>query len=121
MALYRYNADRYLSEWKARTLQDVGSDRAAVRRLQRQLAAEHGHATANQVIRLISAVYRWQWKIDPNLPEAPTTAVEVANIPARDWALSESELRAWWSHDKKSKTGDMIHRGVSTLGAIKRM
>lgn len=32
---YRYNAERYLSKWTGRTLQDIGNDRAGVRALQR--------------------------------------------------------------------------------------
>lgn len=120
-ALYKYNAGRYLKEWLGRGLAEIGEDRAGVRRLQRQITKDHGPATANQIVRLLSAVYRWQRKIDPQLPEAPTTAVEVARIPARDWALSADELRAWWKHEDKAPGGKLIARGVSTLGAIKRM
>lgn len=118
--LMRYNATRYLKRWETRTIEEIGQDRLAVRRLQRELVADHGAATANQVIRLLSAVYRWQRKENPKLPESPTTAVSVANIPARDWALSEDELRAWWE-DTKEEDGKLIRRGVKTLGAVKRM
>jgi hypothetical protein len=83
---YRYNAERYLKAWKNRVLPDIGKDRAGVRWLMRHVTNTYGKATANQVIRLISAVYRWQRKQDIDLPECPTIAVEVHSIPARDWA-----------------------------------
>ena len=107
-ANYRYNADRYLKSWTGRSLQAIGEDRAGVRMLQRQITKKHGAATSNQVVRLLSCVYRWARKQDTSLPEAPTTAVEVARIPARNWALSPEELREWW-------------RCVSGLSTIKRM
>jgi integrase len=117
---YRYNADRYLKNWTGRTLQDIGEDRAGVRALQRQLTKQHGAATSNQVVRLLSSVYRWARKQDTSLPEPPTTAVQVQRIPARNWALSAEELKSWWfcESDVKGKT---VKHGVSTLGPIKRM
>jgi integrase len=105
---YRYNADRYLKAWAGRSLHAIGEDRAGVRALQREITKKYGPATSNQVVRLISAVYRWARKQDTSLPECPTTAVEVARIPARNWALSAGELKEWWT-------------AVSTLSPIKRM
>jgi integrase len=98
-------------------------DRAGVRALQRQITKEHGVATSNQVVRLISAVYRWARKEDTSLPEPPTTAVEVQRIPARNWALSPKELKAWWyaEVELKGKPGKVGRQGVSTLSPIKRM
>lgn len=117
---YRYNVERYLKDWSGRALHDVGNDRAGFRFLQRQLRKDHGAATSNQVVRLVSAVYRWQRKIDTSLPEPPTTAVEVEAIPPRDWAYSAEDLKAWW-HTEETKEGKAVQKGVSTLGPIKRM
>ena len=75
----------------------------------------------NQVIRLLSSVYRWQRKVDATLPEPPTTAVEVHRIKARDWAFSPEELKAWWHSVAKGEDGKPVERGVKTLGSIKRM
>lgn len=105
---YRYNFNRYLGDWKDRSLQNIGEDRPGVRSLQRQIRREYGPATSNQVVHLLSAVYKWQRKVDPTLPEPPTVAVEVDSIPARDWALSAEELLKWWT-------------AVKALGPIKRM
>jgi integrase len=117
---YKYNAGRYLKKWTGRSLQEIGEDRAGVRALQRQITKEHGVATANQVVRLLSAVYRWARKEDTTLPEPPTTAVEVQRIPARNWALSPDELKAWWYAEVAMK-GKLVKQGVGTLGPIKRM
>lgn len=117
---YQYNADEYLAHWKARALHDVGNDRAGFRFLIGHIKKKHGVATSNQVVRLVSAVYRWQRKIDPSLPEPPTTAVEVEPIPARDWAYSDEELKKWW-YWRKEERGETTEMGVKTLGAIKRM
>jgi integrase len=117
---YRYNADRYLKSWTGRSLQAIGEDRAGVRALQREITKKHGAATSNQVVRLLSAVYRWARKQDISLPEAPTTAVEVVRISARNWALSAEELRAWWYCAPEVK-GKVVERGVRTLSPIKRM
>ncbi len=106
--IYRYVYDRYLSHWGSRTLFEIGHDRAGVRRLQARVSTEHGAATSNQVVRLLSAVYRWQRKVDPDLPEPPTVAAQIHRIPARDWAFSPDELRTWWA-------------GVQRLGAVKKM
>lgn len=117
---YKYNADRYLKAWTGRSLQAIGEDRAGVRALQREVTKKYGAATSNQVVRLISAIYRWARKQDTSLPEAPTTAVEVARIPPRNWALSPEELQAWW-YATEEIGGKVVKRGVSTLSPIKRM
>jgi integrase len=117
---YSYNFERYLSSWKNRSLQDIGNDRAGMRILQRRIKTDHGPATSNQVVRLLSAVYRWQRKIDIDLPEPPTTAVEVDKIAARDWAFTPEELKTWW-HSIEEKDDRIVERGVKTLGPIKRM
>ena len=119
-SIYRYNTEQYLKDWTGRSLHEVGNDRAGFRFLIGQIRKKHGAATGNQVIRLVSAVYRWQRKIDATLPEPPTTAVEVEAIPARDWAYTPDELRAWW-YWREEKGGAVTELGVKTLGPIKRM
>jgi integrase len=117
---YEYNADQYLAEWKSRALREVGNDRAGFRFLIGHIKKKHGVATANQVIRLVSAVYRWQRVIDPSLPEPPTTAVKIEPIRPRDWAYSSAELKQWWDL-REQKDGEATALGVKTLGTIKRM
>lgn len=119
-ALYRYNLKHYLGAWRGRSLRDIGEDRAGVRALMAAVTRKHGKATANQVLRLLSAVYRWQRRVDMTLPEPPTVVVDVHHIPARDWALSPEELKRWWSHTA-TVNGEQVQRGVSTLGPVKKM
>jgi integrase len=116
---YRLNFRTLLNCWHDRTLRDIGGDREGMRILQQRIKKENGPAKANQVVRLVSAVYNWQRKIDPTLPETPTTAVELASIAARDWAYSDEQLRAWWHAIEKTKEGKM-ERGVKTLSPLKR-
>src|ERR1051325_6785184 len=120
--LDHYNADHYLDGWKRRTLDDIGQDRAGIAALHARLTEKHGPATCNQVMRLLSAVYRWHRDtIYQDLPEWPRKVAEIHDIPARDWAYSPEALKAWWRTTEKTKDGKMIHKGVSTLGTIKRM
>jgi len=98
---YRYNLDRYLAKWKKRSLLDIGNDRAGMRTLFERVAKKYGASTANQVARLISVVYRYQRQVDKDLPEPPTVAVKLKTIKARDWALTDDELRAWWTAVQK--------------------
>lgn len=117
----RYNADRYLESWKARTLEAIGEDRSGIRLLQQRVTRDHGEATSNQVVRLLAAVYRWHQEAKPDLPEWPRKVAAIHKIAARDWAYSPDELRAWWSASKKAKDGTVAKLGVSTLWPIKRM
>jgi integrase len=117
---YRLNFNNLLTSWHKRTLREIGEDRAEMRNLQQTIKRKNGSAKMNQVVRLVSAVYNWQRKIDPTLPESPTTAVELDRIKPRDWAYSEEALRAWWHHVVEDQDGTKRQRGVKTLDAIKR-
>lgn len=120
--LARYNTARYLDGWKNRTLQEIGTDRAALMALHTRITEKHGAATCNQVVRLLSAVYRWHRdRTHSDLPDWPRKVAEIHKIPARDWAYSDDELKAWWRTTVKSKDGKVESRGVAMLGPIKRM
>jgi integrase len=115
----RYNAQRYLGNWTGRTLQEIGRARLEVRQLQEFITRKYGAATSNQVIRLLSAVYRWCRKVDVNLPESPMVVAEIHRIKPRDSAYSAEELRRWWNHTVEVD-GKTVHKGVSTLSVLKR-
>jgi integrase len=120
--LARYNLEHYLSAWKSRTLEEIGTDRAGIAALHARLTEKHGAAKCNQVVRLLAAVYRWHRdRINADLPEWPRKVAEIHDIPARDWAYGDAELKAWWRAAVKAKDGTAIQKGVSTLGPIKRM
>ncbi|MEO5923813.1 MAG: tyrosine-type recombinase/integrase [Bryobacteraceae bacterium] len=119
--LARYNLTKYLDHWKDRTLERIGADRPGIAALHQMLTAKHGPATCNQVMRLVAAVYRWSKdRTHLDLPDWPRKVAEIHVIPARDWAYSPDELRAWWSATEKPKGGKEVQKGVSTLGPIKR-
>lgn len=118
LALATYNTERYLEPWKSRTLEQIGRDRAGIAEFHAKITRNHGKATCNQVTRLLAAVYRWhQDRIQTDLPEWPRRVAEVHSIPARNWAYSDEELKAWWS----AAAQDGKRMGVSSLGALKRM
>jgi hypothetical protein len=56
--LFQYNLDRYLADWKNRTLEEMGDDRPGVREFFLNLAGSYGLALAHQVMRQLRAVYR---------------------------------------------------------------
>lgn len=97
---YRYAYERFLAPWAKRSLFELAQARLEVRRLISDVAEHHSPALANHVLRLLSAVYRWWRKVDPELPEAPTTAVSAYRLRSRDWALDGVALREWWSRVK---------------------
>jgi integrase len=115
----RYNAKRYLAKWADRTLTDIGHDRLGARSLQQRLTKEHRPSTSNQVVRLISAVYNWARKADPDLPECPTVACEIHSIKPRNTAYSPDQLRAWW-RSVEEKDDKKIEKGVATLNPIRK-
>jgi integrase len=95
--LYEYTRGKYLEEWQGRSLEQIGQDRAGVRALYLMLARKHGKALASLVLRQFRAVYNYHRRVNPELPECPTIAVDIAPVKPRDWALSDEELRAWWA------------------------
>ncbi len=115
----RYNAKRYLSNWTDRTLEEVGNARLPVRQLQQTITRKYGAATSNQVIRLLSAVYRWCRKVDVDLPESPMVVAEIHRIAARNSAYSSDQLRTWWHHTVEID-GKTEEKGVATLTTLKR-
>ncbi|GIU73075.1 MAG: hypothetical protein KatS3mg004_0162 [Bryobacteraceae bacterium] len=93
--LCQWNFRKHLAAWQGRALEDIGNDRAGVRSPCLRLERKHGAATANQVMRQLRAVYNYFRRIQPDLPEAPTVAVDLPPVRSRDWALSEEDLRQW--------------------------
>ncbi|MFZ5898518.1 MAG: tyrosine-type recombinase/integrase [Bacillota bacterium] len=116
--IYAENLERYLRDWKPRTLEELGNDRAGVRARYHDIARRHGLATASSVFRTLRAVYRYMARVQPDLPPAPTVAVDIATPKARDWALADEELRQWWfSVQKLSPLKRMIWLTLLLTGA----
>ncbi|MCX8115275.1 MAG: aldo/keto reductase, partial [Burkholderiaceae bacterium] len=47
-----------------------------------------GEALASLVMRQFRAVYQYWRRVQPDLPETPTAAVDIPTTRPRDWALS---------------------------------
>ena len=94
--LYRYNLRKYLSGWAGRSLEELGNDRAGIRTLYQAIRRRHGDATAAQIKQMLSAVYRYFRRVNPELPPTPTEVIDTPPRKSRDWALDDEELRVWW-------------------------
>lgn len=99
--IYSENLERYLKDWKKRSLEELGRDRAGVRARYHAILRKHGLATASSVFRTFRAVYRYAARAHDELPPPPTIAIDIAVPKARDWALSDDELRQWWAAVQK--------------------
>jgi len=101
---------RCMSDWFDRRLDVLAADRAGFRRRIAEIERNHGTATAALVLRIYRAIHNWHRKVLPDLPETPTSACDTPRVKARDWALSDEDLRrmgealrrlspvkrAWW-------------------------
>jgi integrase len=113
--LYQSAFDRHLARWEGRTMEDIGNDRAGVRKLHETTTAagrsglakqkvkcgkevpEHaGHATANNVMRLLKGIYNRARVEVPSLPEDPTINVNWHKDRVRNTSLSVDELKGWF-------------------------
>ena len=101
--LYEYNLKHYLANWSGRTLEHICADRAGVRSLYLQLVREHGIATGQQVMQMLSAVYHYCRRVNLDLPPNPTEVVDMRPCKPRDWALPEQDLMAWWEAVERLK------------------
>lgn len=94
---YAATIRRYLSDWLSKRLDTLAADRAGFRKRMLDIERKHGRATAALLIRTYRAIHNWHRKVLPELPESPTVACETPRVKARDWAMSDDELRAWWA------------------------
>ncbi len=93
---YRYMLEKYLPDLLDKRLDVIAMDRAGMRARIAGIAKRNGAATAALVLRVYRAVHNWQRKVCPDLAESPTTACATPRVRARDWALSDDDLRQWW-------------------------
>lgn len=92
---YRYAIEHYLSDWRRRTVEQIGRDRIGVRERHRRLAQEHGRATADSVMRVLRAVYNRARREHPDLPPNPCENIDFHGPRRRTVDLAPERLRAW--------------------------
>ena len=88
---------RCLSSLGPRALKDLGEQPSIARELHERLTATKGKVQANQALRLLRAVYRYQARDDRSLDAGkhPCTSVEWNKEKAAQRAIPFAEMPAW--------------------------
>lgn len=92
---YRYNCEQYLDDWLDRTLDELGSDRSAVRERHRRITDRHGAPSADNAFRIFRAVYNRGLREHPDLPPNPCGNVDYHGLRRRKVDANADRLRAW--------------------------
>lgn len=95
---YQYHLDHYLSDIATVPLSDLGNKPTIVRNLHLSLTKKHGKATANGVLRTISASYNGMLALAMELPPNPVTRAGVIRwhrLKRRDVRIGEDDFEAW--------------------------
>lgn len=92
---YRYNCEQYLADWLDRTLDELGSDRSAVRERHRRITEKHGAPTADNAFRIFRAVYNRGLREHPDLPPNPCGNVDYHGLRRRKVDANTDRLKAW--------------------------
>ncbi|MCD6077356.1 MAG: integrase [Ramlibacter sp.] len=94
---YRYNCEHYLGDWMDKTLADLGVDRAGVRERHVRITEKHGAPSADNVYRVLRAVYNRGLREHPDLPPNPTANVDYHGLRRRKVEANADRLKAWGS------------------------
>jgi integrase len=92
---YRYNCEQYLDDWLDRPLAELGADRAGVRERHRRITERHGAPSADNVFRVLRAVYNRGLREHPDLPANPTANVDYHGLRRRKVDVEAERLLAW--------------------------
>jgi integrase len=95
---YKYHLDHYLTKIATVPLADLGNKPTIVRNLHFNLSKEHGKATANGVLRTVSACYNGMLALAMELPPNPVTRPGVIRwhrLKRRDTRIGEDDFAAW--------------------------
>lgn len=92
---YRYNCEQYLADWLDKPLAEIGADRAAVRERHVRITEKHGAPSADNVFRILRAVYNRGLREHPDLPANPTANVDYHGLRRRKVDANTDKLKAW--------------------------
>jgi integrase len=98
IAGYRYHLDHYLTDIHSVPLSDLGNKPTIVRTLHLDLTNRYGKATANGVMRTISAAYNGMLALAMDLPPNPITRKGVIRwhrLHRRTRRIEEDQFAAW--------------------------
>ena len=103
---YATRSRHYLGDWRRRTIEEIGRDRAGVRERHRRLAQGHGRATADSVMRVLRAVYNRARREHPDLPPNPCENIDFHGPRRRSVDLAPERLRAWGEGRAETQAGE---------------
>ena len=94
---YRYALEKYLTPLHNVPLTDLGEKPAKVRDLFLTLTKEKGKATANGVMRTLSAAYNGMSELNRDLPPNPVRkgVIRMHKLPKRKTRIAEENFAAW--------------------------
>ncbi len=94
---YRYALEKYLTPLHHVVLSDLGEKPAKVRELFLSLTKEKGKATANGVMRTLSATYNGMRELNPDLPPNPVRkgVIRMHKLPKRRTRIAEDHFASW--------------------------
>lgn len=92
---YRYCCEQYLSDWLDKALDELASNRSAVRERHVRITEKHGAPTADTVFRIFRAVYNRGLREHPDLPANPTANVDYHGLKRRKVDVDNERLKAW--------------------------
>lgn len=92
---YRYNCEQYLDDWLDKPLAELGSDRAGMRERHRRITEKHGAPSADNVFRVLRAVYNRGLREYPDLPANPTANVDYHGLRRRKVDVEAARLLVW--------------------------
>ena len=96
ISLYDHHMNGHLFGWQDKSIQEIGTSKLEIIALHRKLTDNHGWATANNAIKLLSYVYNRASEIEDDLRVNPCRAVHYNEERKRDTALSDKQLKDWY-------------------------
>jgi hypothetical protein len=82
-------------QWLDKPLAEIGADRAAVRERHVRITEKHGAPSADNVFRILRAVYNRGLREHPDLPANPTANVDYHGLRRRKVDANAEKLKAW--------------------------
>ena len=96
ISLYDHHINAHLFGWLDRTMQEIGNSKLEIIALHKKLTEDHGWASGNNAIKLLSYVYNRASKIEDDLRVNPCRAVKMNPERHRQTALSDKHLKDWY-------------------------